>query len=332
MTDHLLATETAILPPSGDPKDTTALSPFLPGTYIQYAWDSTSLGWFKQCPRLYQYKMIEGWQREGEENVHLRFGIEYHRALQDYDLERASGIDHDDAVHDTVRELLIRTADWRPDHKYKNRPLLLRSVIWYLDHFRDDPAQTLLMTDGKPAVEVSFRFELDWGPEAGAGFNDECGPAPQPYLLCGHLDRVVTFNSDLFVMDRKTTTQTPGDFYFNQFEPNNQMTIYTLAGQVVFDAPIKGVIIDAAQVAIDFSRFTRSITYRTRDQTDEWLGDLRHILSLAEHYATIGHWPMNDTACRMCEFREICSKSPQVREKFLASEFGRREWNPLIPR
>ena len=41
-------------------------SPFLPATHIQYAWDSTSLGYLKTCPRLYQYIMIEGWQSQIE--------------------------------------------------------------------------------------------------------------------------------------------------------------------------------------------------------------------------------------------------------------------------
>lgn len=50
-------------------------SPFLPGTKIQYAWDSTSIGYLKTCPRLYQYTIIEGWQSKGE-SLHLRFGSE----------------------------------------------------------------------------------------------------------------------------------------------------------------------------------------------------------------------------------------------------------------
>jgi hypothetical protein len=326
---------------------TTILSPFLPGTNIQFAWDSTSLGWLKQCPRLYQYKMIDGWRKE-EENVHLKFGIEYHRALQDYDIERAAGIPHDDAVHDVARELLSRTAGWKSEHKYKNRPLLIRSVLWYLDHFSSDPTETFIMANGKPAVEVSFRFELDWGPNVWyidgepkyegdwhpPGMLPE--PVSQPYLLCGHLDRVVTFQDNLMGMDRKTTTSTLSDYYFAQFEPNNQMTLYTLAGKVIFDMPLKGVIIDAAQVMIEGTRFVRSITYRTKDQIEEWLADLRHWLQKAEEYAQANYWPMNDTACRLCEFRGICSKSPGVREKFLASDFVKSEekdkWNPLRTR
>src|SRR5580704_18013074 len=140
-------------------------SPYLPGTKIQYAYDSTSLGALKTCPRYYQYTMLDGWVTR-DDSVHLRFGIEYHHALQDYDLSRASGIDHTDAVHDVVREILVRISDWAPDHKTKTRSSLVRTVIWYLDKFKDDPAKTFILSDGKPAVEQSFRFELDFGPNA----------------------------------------------------------------------------------------------------------------------------------------------------------------------
>lgn len=309
---------------------TEAASPFLQNNNIQYAFDSTSLGWLKTCPRLYYYNMIQGWQ-SNDESVHLRFGIEYHRALQDYDISRAAGIPYKDAVHDVVQELVVRLGDWHPDHKYKNKSNLIRTVIWYLDKFEDDPAKTYIMADGRAAVEVSFRFELDWGPAS-----EEDNLHPQPFLLCGHLDRVVTFNDDLYVMDRKTTTSTPSDYYFNQFEPNNQMSLYTLASQVIFQSPIKGVIIDAAQVAIDFSRFTRGFTYRTKDQIEEYVLDLHYWFAKAEDYANANYWPMNDTACDKfggCRYRQICSKSPQVREQFLKSNFVKGErWNPLKPR
>lgn len=334
-------------------------SPFLPDTQIQYAWDSTCLSALKTCPRLYYYQYVAGWSSPGE-SIHLRFGQEYHQALQDYDKERAANIVHDDAVHDVVRELLLRTVDWNPTDetkagKYKNRTSLVQSVINYLDEHRDDPAQTYIMADGSPAVELSFRFELDWGPKATRdtgipsiiGEQDEDGKPigtlqmEQPYLLCGHLDRVVTFSDNLFVMDHKTTTSTPGPYWFDQWAPSNQMSLYSFAGQVVLDSPVKGVIINAAQLLLEppYTRFVRGFTFRTQDQIDEWLTDLRHWLAKAEAYATEGYWPMNDTACDRfggCRFREVCSKSPQVREKFLESDFVKLDkdsmWNPMIPR
>jgi hypothetical protein len=114
------------------------------------------------------------------------------------------------------------------------------------------------------------------------------------------------------------------------------MSLYTLAGQVLFNTGIRGVIIDAAQVAIGFSRFERGFTYRNPDQIDEWVNDLHYWFALAEEFAKNNYWPMNDTACGMyggCKFRKICSKSPQVREKFLAGDFEKVEpWNPLAVR
>lgn len=329
-------------------------SPFLPGTKIQFAWDSTSLGLFKTCPRLYQYTMIDGWGHSGE-SIHLRFGIEYHQALQEYDILRAEGISHADAIRNCIRNLLNRTMDFNPEPdtkvgKYKNRNTLLSLVLGYLDHYENDPAETYIMQNGRPAVELSFRFELDWGPESQhekkpeyktdpEGYINEYPPF-QPYVLCGHLDRVVNFNDQLLVMDHKTTTTTISPSYFAQWEPNNQMSLYTIAGQIVLGTPIKGVCITAAQILLtEPPRYIRGFTYRTPDQIEEWLSDLHQHLSLAEHYAKQDYWPMNDTACDKfggCRFRGICSKDPNVREAFLKADFEKLEedkrWNPLRSR
>jgi hypothetical protein len=276
--------------------------------------------------------MIDGWESP-KESVHLRFGIEYHLAQNEYQVLRAKGIKHETSLCQVIHSLLIRTQDWDPDHKYKNKDFLLRTVIWYLDEHQNDPAKTVILPSGKPAVEQSFRFELDFGPSKGGQRYD------QNYILCGHLDRLVTFNEEPFILDYKTTTTIPSDYYFQQYEPNNQMTLYTLAGKIVLGKPVHGVIIDAAQVQVGFSRFVRGVTYRTPDQLDEWLRDLRGWLNLAEQYATEGYWPQNDTACDKyggCRFREVCNKSPNVRQSFLKANFNQlseeERWNPLRTR
>lgn len=332
--------------------DTTKLSvsqpttsPFLPGTQVQFAWDSTCLGLIKTCPRLYQYTILDGWTPK-DESIHLRFGIEYHTTLEQYDRARAEGYKHDESINGAIRNLMIRTHDWEVDEdtragKYKNRRSILQLTIDYLDHFKDDPAKTVILDNGKPAVELSFRFELDFGPGPFNGhFEGIDGSVYQPYLLCGHLDRVVEFNGQLLVMDRKTTTTTPSEYYFRQYEPNNQMTLYTLAGKMVLHSPIKGVVIDAAQVLIDSpNKFVRGFTYRTPGQLEEWVQDLRIALNTAESYATAGYWPQNDTACNNfggCRFRDVCSKDPSVRENFLKADFIKLapedRWDPLKPR
>jgi hypothetical protein len=319
-------------------------SPFIEGSNYQWAWDSTSLGWLKECPRKYQYHMIEGWVSKGEQ-IHLEYGILYHEALAEYekllfeacgDRERTAN-DHEQAVHLVVYDILERTwrdgkpwraiADLEPNDKasLKNRENLVRTVVWYLDKFKNDPAQTRMHpVTGKPMIELHFQFNI------GAGLNPD-----NPYVLCGHLDRVVEFQGESFVMDRKTTTSTLGSYYFEQYDPDNQMSLYTVASQVAFKTPVKGVIIDAAQIAVGFSRFVRSFVFKTQDQIDEWMKDLRFWLWQASIFADRKYWPQNDKSCHKfggCVFREICSRSPSVRDKFLESNFTRREWNPLIPR
>lgn len=327
---------------------TETASPFLPGTNIQFAWNSTCLGLLKECPRKYYYTVIAGWGSR-DESIHLRFGIEYHHALQDYAIARAEGMKHDDAIHESVRALHGRVHDWTPDRtlragKYKNRETIVGLVVDYLDHFGgDDPAATFILDDGKPAVELSFRFELDWGPSRGQGqpLPDNVGLGPsQPYLLCGHLDRIVNLHDDLYVMDRKTSVSTIGTYYMDQWTPSNQMTLYTLAGKVMLNQPVKGVIIDAAQVLLEKpNAFARGFAYRTEDQLTEWLADLRYFLREAEDFATANYWPQNDTACTKyggCPFKEVCAKSPQVRDTYLAADFDRTDlnqaWNPFFER
>lgn len=305
---------------------TTTHSPFLPGTQMQYAWDSTSLGWLKECPRKYFYSMIEGW-RTRSESVHLDFGIWYHRGLEIYDRLRAEGLSHDDATEEMVGQALAWTwtdGPWKSDHPAKNRETLIRSLIWYVDYFKDDPAKTIVLDNGKPAVELSFKLELEHGPYL-----------HQPYILCGHMDRIAEYLDGIYILDRKTSASTITSYYFDQFNPDNQMSLYTFAGKIIYKLPIKGVVIDAVQTAVGFSRFSRGFTHRTDNQLNEWLKDSVKWFRLAEHYAEEKYWPMNDKSCHKyggCQFRKICSKSPEVRDVFLKTDFYKKEWNPLVPR
>lgn len=311
---------------------TTAPSPFLPSTSIQFAWDSTSLGIFKECARKYYYTMIRGFRLRGE-SVHLTFGIHYHSALEFYDKIRASdGLTHNEAVRATLRKVFEDTWDrendrpWESDHPLKSRANLIRSVVWYLDNFEHDPAKTVILANGKPAVELSFKLPMD----------DEL-------ILCGHLDRLVEFSDGYYVMDRKTTTTTISNYYFDQYEPDNQMSLYALASKIIYNTPVRGVMIDAVQVAVGFSRFERGITYRTPSQLDEWYRQTKWWTGLARQmaleYSNLEGgpeperaWPMNDKSCHKfggCPFRSICSKDPGVRENFLESNYEVRHWNPL---
>lgn len=289
-----------------------AENPFLPDGR-QWAWNHSSLEPAKACPRKYYYTVIEGW-RSRAANDDITFGGHYAKALEIYHRMAANGQPHNNNVRAIVRYVLEETKDWKSEHNAKTRETLIRSIVWYLDQFENDPCKTVILADGIPAVELSFRFSLD----------DEI-------VLCGHIDRIVEHAGDYYVQDQKTTGATLGSWYFKRYNPNDQMSLYTIAGNVVWHTPVSGVMIDAAQIAVGFTRFERGFTFRTPDQNDAWLKDAKYWIERTWEAAAVGY-PMNDAACMMyggCPFMSICSKDPSVRREFLETGFERKPRNPL---
>jgi hypothetical protein len=293
---------------------------------LQIFWDSTSLGTFKECPRKYELSIKLGYVPR-ETNVHLTFGLFYHAALETYDKEKAKGASHDGALRASVLRALTDTWDfdrgrpWNSDDKYKNRYTLVRTIIWYLEHFKEDIAQTVILANGKPAVELSFRFQTDYK-----------APSNENYWLCGHLDRLALINDEPYILDRKTSKNSIENGYFDKYNPDNQMSTYDLAGKVVYGIDTKGIIIDAAQVLITGSRFRRGFTHRTPEQRNEFLNDTAIWLGYAASCATRNYWPMNDKSCGNyggCPYRGICNKSPLARQEWLDNSFHNRVWDPL---
>lgn len=301
-----------------------APSPFLEGTSIQFAWDSTSLNLAQECLRKYYLTQVLGWRKK-DESVHLKFGGLFASALESYHkIKVAEGLDHEEALARIVSWLHAETYGWKSDHPKKNQDTLFRSVIWYLEAYKDDPAKVLVLENGQPAVELSFKLELPW--EAAPG---------QPYLYCGHLDKVVNFGGDIFVADQKTTGGGVGAYFFKDFSPHTQMSGYSWAGKSILGTPIAGVIIDAVQIAVGFTNFARGFTNRTQGQLDEWIEDTRKWTEVLKFSAERNYWPMNASSCNKyggCVFREICSQDPAVRESYLNTYFEKRDWNPLQSR
>lgn len=293
---------------------------------LQLAWDQTCIGLLKECPRKYEYTVIYGYGI-GDDNPHLVFGSVYHAALERYDHARAEGLDHDPACLAAVDYALRATWNfklnraWLSNEPTKTRFTLIRAVVWYLEQFRTDPLQTVILANGKPAVELSFQFE--------SGLFTSTG---EQFVLAGHIDRVADLGSSSFIIDKKTTKHELDDDYFSQYSPDNQFSLYPIAGRVAFQVPVKGIIVDAVQIGVTFSRYERREIYRDDAQLDDWMRDLKLWLTMAEIYARTGRWPMNDRACFRCHFRPICGRSPAVREMWLKGKFQPRVWDPLTPR
>ena len=310
-----------------DTSHNTSFSRTVPG--LQLAVDSTSLGEFKLCPRRYYYNIVCGYQAKLE-SVDLQFGILLHSSVERYHRAKAQGNSHDEALLAAYKWVLGRTWNrqlnrpWNSGNADKNRFTLIRTLVWYLDQWRDDSLETVIFADGSPAVELSFQFD--------SGLRTAGGEA---WVLCGHLDRLARLNGVPYIPDVKTTKSTLGPSYFEKFSPDNQFSLYTLAGRVVYHEPVAGLILDAVQVAVTFSRFERALVQRDSAQVDEWLADTGQWLGQMEHCAVTQHWPMNDKSCHQyggCAYRRICARSPASRQTWLESEFKQRTWDPLTRR
>jgi hypothetical protein len=304
----------------------SAFSPTLPAMQIRV--DATSLSEFKLCPRRYQLRIIEGWRPLGPA-PDLQFGLWYHAALELFDRRRAEGAPFDEAL-DSVLEWLLKTT-WmrgRPWYgtPYKNRFTLIRGVMAYLDRFgRDDPLRTLILRNGKPAVELSFEFDSGYATRDG-----------EPITLCGHMDRIVDFAGGRYVLDRKTTKGTLGPWWAAQWAPHNQFSLYILAAKLMWGIAVRGLIVDGMRVAAGFEEFRRVQLAQTAEQGDEWLGGLGWWLKEMEKCARQGAWPMADSAaCGVyggCPFRSVCAATPGVRDSLLRTEFVKEPWDPTIKR
>lgn len=144
------------------------------------------------------------------------------------------------------------------------------------------------------------------------------------------------FQEQIYVVDQKTTGSTLSNRWFDQWKLSGQMSGYTLAGKVAFDLPAVGVMIDAVQVAVGFSRYFRGFTYRTDEQLEEWHQETLHYIAEARRAFQSSNFPRNTASCFNyggCQFLEVCaSSSDRVREQFLKADFEQDRWNPMEAR
>ncbi len=287
---------------------------------LQKAWDNTSIKALKACNYLY-HKTIGTGFRPKRVHPRLDYGTYFHWGMEQYEKLRVKKISQEEALHKIIPLVLARMKNFPEDDTTYTKQNLIRAIIWYVDQYYKDVAETYIMSDGRPAVELSFRVPLPIN-----------SPDGDPYIYCGHIDRMVTYAGLIYNTDYKTTKYALDNKYFKQFSPDSQMSGYIYGTKIGFNEPIAGAMIDGIQLGVTYNRFARRFVLRTEEQTEEWLENTCHWIKVAEAAAISGKWYMNEEFCSMyggCAMREVCSKSLSTRELWYRNKFHHAPWNPL---
>lgn len=230
----------------------------------------------------------------------------------------------------TCSSLLQTSVNWlpKPGYKWKNRKTLVRSLVEYVDNEPEEGGlRPFVFPDGTVASELSFRIDLPF----------TC-PDGTPYLLTGNMDGMVQSESlGVATRERKTTKNSLDDRYWGRFAPNVQVDTYDLASDIMYGDTLKpaGVILEATQVAIGFTRVERRFIHVPSERREEWFREIEYWIKRAEADARAGYFPKNTASCGNaggCPYARICRLAPSARERFIPEYFTLNPWNPLQER
>lgn len=284
----------------------------------QVIWDASSLKTVLDCPRKYQLSTLEGWRYKTDSIAPL-FGQAVHRGFELLDSAQWEGVGKDDAIEFAIRGMLdeYHAGLTAAEDKSRDVSAAVRAVVWRADKFWDDALVTATMPDGSPALEVRF----------------ECPVGDTGWRFSGRIDRLVSLNGGLYIVDTKTTKTTLSQYYFKKYTLDVQVFAYLWACRHVLGLDVRGFVIDAMQTAVNFSRFDRQTFNVTATQVDEWYESMVADLVRVDGYHDAEHFPMNLNSCGgnyLCQFLEVCSKPKHIRGQWLAADFEPRPHADLV--
>ena len=366
----------------------------IPSTKLQWVYDSTTIKLLQGCLRKYNYKFLQGWQ-EQETPVALAFGRDLHTCLETYHKCRAYGLDFETSVKRMARLAALLGERLQSLDTSRTKETLVRSVVWYLDEYKDDPLKTAMLPDGKPAVELSFMlpmFDIEVGPTSelpkldyqevltycdshsaeaivavaqgrklfgeivNLPYNDELRLAVKRSFytitihFSGHIDRVVHFGDETFVTDYKSSKYPLTLEWVRGFDMSTQFEGYYTAAHIlasqpntVFPSPPAGVLVDALQLGVNFTRFARFPLRYSASVADDFLTNLEALVRIkAETAAKLDLYPREaESECNAyrradgtggCEFRAVCTTPTAARERELRQRFVKSVWDPSVAR
>lgn len=284
---------------------------------IQQIWDYSSL-MTGVCARKYKLSKIDKWRSKRDAEA-PRFGTFAHEVFEVYDRNKLV-TPPEDALSNTVVYAL-------DNGKFLNEletsqfslPCLIRSLVWYHEQFKNDPFQTAVDLNDEALLEK--RFEVPY-------------PTREDRRISGRIDRIVVEEDELIVVDRKFTTKPLNSWYFAQYEPSLQLSLYVWALRDVLKLPINRAMIEAHQVGVTFARCERRLFSIDEARTAELEKELPRMITAIDRAHETGFWDRDLRMCGLyggCGYSVVCNSTSRTEQATL-EEYFKKENNGQLER
>lgn len=250
------------------------------------SYSNSELQSYKNCPLQWFFQWHLGLRQIDAESGehHLRFGAAFHAGLEQ--LYRGRGLT---AARDAFVAAYPKQLD--PNDKAKTQANGVATLVDYANRWRDEDRRFRV-------IAIESRSDDPW--------------SVKPDLVVENIEQ-----GGVYLIDHKTTGQYLNYQYWEQFQPNSQITHYLDYAQEKY-GPIEGFIINAigfryreraykGEPAGFWNHFERQTFNRRPAQIDYerasrqlWIEDL-------EHSQALGFYRTNTGSCRFCSFKPICA-------------------------
>lgn len=321
----------------------------IPGDYVIQI-DNSSLELFVSCPRKTMFQHILGWRAPGRSA--LVYGDAIHRALEArYKSQLTDHFGLCELMNTEVDKAFtspVGIDEWRTPSQAKEtcRRYLLEYAAEDLD---------IVHKDNIPFVEVPFSQYLGKLEIGGDDIRIPDNVDPHNFVKrifgkparpniqnihvfwTGKIDLVLRRDSQIFVMDHKTTSVL-GESFWKQFDLSMPQQGYCWATSKILGEQITGTIINAivgrrptkTGTALEFHR--RTYVYPSW-QLEDWPQNCIKIVRSFIEQLLYGDFPGHYKDCvnmyGVCPFHAVCTIPPNQREMLLRSAYEQNNWSPL---
>lgn len=267
-------------------------------------YSESSIATYKECPLQFFYKYETGLEKIEEEanEHHLVYGKAMHEALKRIYLK------------DTLESAIKSFKESYPiqldtEDNAKTIPHGIQVLKDYVSHWSEQDKKWKVIEVEQVA---SFAYQ-------------ESGFTVVLDLVMENIEYGGIYGWDHKVVGGKKATL--GFDFWNQFEPNSQVTKYYSFIESKYGA-CSGFFINAigmgyrsraykGEPAGTWHRFQRQMFNRNKSQLELEQRDTRYWIERIEEDRKHGYWAMNTGACRWCSYRPVCSAGwtwPEDRE------------------